>query len=94
MDNKELSIRRRLRFGLLVLVTQMLLTALAISWLIHMVIIAKAGSVFFAENNPFILWGEIAASGIITVFAIYILILQIQRLGERRGNERNQRVRS
>ena len=82
--------RRRLRSSILVLITQMLLIALAISWLIHMVIIAAYGSAYFVENNPLILWGEIAASVLIAIFAICMLTLQIQRLGERRGTDRNQ----
>ena len=81
--------RRRLRFSLLVVVTQTLLIALAVSWLVHMVTIALAGSVYFVENNPFILWGEIIVSVLITIFAICILVMQIQRLGERRGADRN-----
>ena len=79
---------RRLRFTTFVLLTQALLIALAISWLIHMVIIAVNGSAYFVENNPAILWGEIAASVLITLFAVYILVVQIQRLGERRRSDR------
>ena len=90
MTEKKRPMRRRLRFSLFVVVSQMLLIALAISWLIHMLIIAAAGSVYFVENNHLILWGEIAISVIITITAIYVLVIQIQRLGERRGNDRNQ----
>ena len=80
--------RRRLRFSTLVMITQMLLIALAITWLLHMVIIAAQGSAYFVENNPLILWGEIVASAVITIFAIVILVMQIQRLGERRRDDR------
>ena len=83
--------RRRLRFAVLVLITQMLLIALAISWLIHMITIAVSGSVYFVENNTFILWGEISISVIITLFAICILIMQIRKLGERRETDRRSR---
>lgn len=79
---------RRLRFTMFVLITQALLIALAISWLIHMVIIAVNGSAYFIENNPVILWGEITASVLITLFAISILVIQMQRLGERRRTDR------
>jgi uncharacterized membrane protein YbhN (UPF0104 family) len=89
MDDKARAMQRRLRFSLLILVSQILLLALAISWLVHMAIIAICGSAYFVENNPFILWAEIAISVIITLFAIYILLLQIRRLGERRGADRN-----
>jgi membrane protein implicated in regulation of membrane protease activity len=80
--------RRRLRFSTLILITQMLLIALAITWLLHMITIAIYGSVYFVEDNPLILWAEITASVLITVFAIFILVLQIQRLGERRSSDR------
>jgi ABC-type nickel/cobalt efflux system permease component RcnA len=66
----------------------MLLIALAITWLLHMITIAIYGSVYFVEDNPLILWAEITASVLITVFAIFILVLQIQRLGERRSSDR------
>jgi hypothetical protein len=48
-----------------------------------------AGSVYFVENNPLILWTEITVSILITSFAIYILIMQVQKLGERRTNDRH-----
>jgi hypothetical protein len=53
-----------------------------------MVIIAVSGSVYFVENNPLILWAEIIISVLITVFALLVLVMQIQRLGERRSGER------
>jgi hypothetical protein len=81
--------QRRLRFSLLILVSQILLIALAISWLVHMVTIAVSGSAYFVENNHLILWTEIIISVVITLFAIYILSIQIQRLGERRGADRS-----
>jgi membrane protein implicated in regulation of membrane protease activity len=89
MDDKKPPMQRRLRFSLLILVSQILLIALAITWLVHMVIIAISGSAYFVENNPLILWAEITISVFITLFAIYLLIIQIQRLGERRGADRN-----
>ena len=88
MNDRNHPMRRRLRFAILVLVSQIMLVALAISWLIHMLVIAAAGSVYFVENNPAILWGEIAISVIITGFAAYVLILQIRKLGERREGDR------
>jgi ABC-type nickel/cobalt efflux system permease component RcnA len=92
MQNR-LSVRRRLKDTSLVLVSQTLLIALAIAWLIHMVIIAVEGSAYFIENNPFILWGEIISSILITFFAIFVLATQIQRLGERRRTDRRQKDR-
>jgi len=86
MQNK-LTMRRRLKSTAFVIISQALLIAMAISWVIHMAIIALYGSAYFVENNPFILWAEIIGSVLITVFAIFILTGQIQRLGERRRND-------
>ena len=79
--------RRRLKFTSIVLVNQMLLIALAIAWLIHMIVIAFYGAVHFVEMNPLFLWIEISVSLLITLFAIFVLIVQIRRLGERRRND-------
>jgi uncharacterized BrkB/YihY/UPF0761 family membrane protein len=88
MDNNRLPMQRRLRFSLLILVSQLLLIALAISWLIHMIIIAASGSAYFVENNPVILWSEIIISVVITLFALYVIAIQVRRLGERREADR------
>lgn len=80
--------RRRLRFAVILVISHMLLLALGIVWLLHMVVIAINGSIYFVENNPFILWGEISVTVLIIIFAAFILALQIQRLGERRGGDR------
>lgn len=88
MVDKKLPMQRRLRFSVLVLLSQMLLIALSISWLFHMITIAICGSAYFVENNHLILWSETIISIFITLFAIYILIVQIQRLGERRDTDR------
>ena len=73
---------------MVVLISQMLLIALAISWFIHMLLIEINGAVYFVEKEPAILWIEIAVTVIIVVFASFVLIVQIKRLGERRGNDR------
>ena len=88
-DNKPLSMRRRLKFTSVVLVSQILLIALAIAWLVHMIVIAVFGAVYFIEREPLMLWIEIIASALITLFAIIVLILQIRRLSERRRNDRD-----
>lgn len=82
---------RRLRFTILVLAAQLLLLALAVSWLVHMVLIAKNGKVYFVESNPVVLYGEIAATAMITIFAIIIFVLQLKRLGERRREDSRER---
>ena len=87
MNEKYSPMQRRLRFSLLIVVSQILLISLAISWMAHMATIAVSGSVYFVENNPFILWSEITVSFLITMFAIYILVMQIRKLGERRPDD-------
>ena len=79
--------RRRLRFAIVILVSQLLLIALAIAWVVHMVIIAVHGAAYFVETNHIILWGEIAATVLITLFAVGVFAIQLSRLGERRRSE-------
>jgi hypothetical protein len=67
----------------------MLLVALAIAWLIHMFLIALNGSLYFTENNTYILWVEISAAALIIIFAITVLAIQLKRLSERRQGDRH-----
>jgi len=87
---------RRLKFTLLVLASQLLLIAMALAWALHMTIIAANGSVYFIENNQVILWIEIIASVLISLFGTAVLAIQFYRLGERRRSDdaRNERRRS
>jgi hypothetical protein len=39
--------RRRLRFAVILVISHMLLVALGVVWLLHMVIIAVNGSIYF-----------------------------------------------
>jgi len=80
-------LRRRLRFAVLVVISQLLLIALATAWLIFMIIIAVEGSVHFVERNPFILWIEVAATILIILFAVGVFVAQLKRLGERRRDD-------
>ena len=84
--------RRRLKFTTIVLVSQMLLIALAIAWLVHMIVIAVYGAVYFIEREPLILWIEISASALITFFAVFVLTIQIRRLSERRRSDRDEQM--
>lgn len=80
---------RRLKFTILVLVSQLLLIALAIAWVVHMALIAKNGAIYFIEKNPVVLWAEIGVTALITLFATAVFAIEIYRLGERRrGDER------
>jgi uncharacterized BrkB/YihY/UPF0761 family membrane protein len=87
MENK-LPMQRRLKSTMFVLISQGLLAALAVAWVIHMLLIAVNGSVYFVEDNPLILWTEIGISITIVIFAIVIFISQYQRLGERRKTDK------
>ena len=78
---------RRVRFAILVLAAQLLLIALAISWCVHMVLIAKHGEVYFVETSPAILYGEIGATLLIILFAVIVFALQCKRLGEKRRDD-------
>lgn len=87
---------RRLGFAVLVLAAQLLLIGTAIAWLIHMVLIAQYGAVYFVEENPLILYVEVSASALILIFAIVVFFIQCIRLGERRrydNRPQNQDIR-
>jgi hypothetical protein len=62
--------------------------ALAVSWLIHMLLIEINGAVYFVEKEPSILWAEIIVTVMIIIFGGSILIIQIKRLGESRANDK------
>jgi len=78
---------RRLKFTITVLASQLLLIALALAWAIHMTLIAANGAVYFVETNRAILWIEIAASVLISLFGTAVFAIQVYRLGERRGSD-------
>jgi hypothetical protein len=82
--------RRRLKSTALVLISQMLLIALAFAYLLQMIIIARKGAAYFVEQNKLILYGEITGVAIILIFAVYVLVTEIRRLSERRGADRNE----
>lgn len=75
---------RRVKFAMAVLSAQLLLIATSIAWCVHMILIAKYGELRFVEANPMILYGEIGATALITLFAATVFIVQWKRLGEKR----------
>jgi amino acid transporter len=86
---------RRIRFALIVLASQLLLISLAFVILIEMILIATNGLVQFVENNPLILAVEIILTVLITIFGIFVFIIQLKRLGEKRNSDnRNGRRQS
>ena len=78
---------RRVRFALVVLASQVLLIALAVTWIAQMIVIALNGSVRFVEYNHAVLWLEIILSTLISLFGLIIFIIQLRRLGESRKND-------
>jgi uncharacterized BrkB/YihY/UPF0761 family membrane protein len=88
VNDPRYTMRRRLKSAVFVIVSQILLIALAITWLIQMIIIAANHSIYIIEDNKLILYSEITVSLIIIVYAIYVLVTQIRRLDERRQNDR------
>jgi ABC-type multidrug transport system permease subunit len=78
---------RRTKFGLIVLISQLLLIALAFVMLVEMVLIAINGLVQFVENNPVILTLEIVLTSLITAFGVFVFVLQLKRLGEKRNSD-------
>ncbi len=78
---------KRVRFAVLVLSSQLLLLALAVSWLVQLLVIAVKGSVKFVEYSQPVLIMEIVISALIAVFAIVIFILQMRKLGEKRKGD-------
>jgi hypothetical protein len=87
------SAMRRLRFAVVVLVSQLLLIGLALAWAVHMVIIAVHGRVYFVEDNLAILWVEIVVTAAIIIFGIGVFGMQLRRLGERRAGDRGSQRR-
>jgi len=83
-------VRRRLKSTALVLISQMLLIALAFAYLLQMIIIAREGAAYFIEKNRLILYGEITGVALILIFAVYVLVTELRRLSERRGADRNE----
>ena len=78
---------RRVRFALVVLASQILLIAMACVMLIQMLLIAVYGLVKFAENNGAILMTEISLTTLIIFFGIFVFIIQLIRLREKRNSD-------
>jgi len=90
ITEKKHPMRRRLKSTALVMISQMLLIALAFAYLLQMIIIARDGAAYFIEKNRLILYGEITGVALILIFAVYVLVTEIRRLSERRGVDRDE----
>jgi hypothetical protein len=80
---------KRVRFALLVLSSQLLLLALALTWLVQMSLIALKGSIKFVEYSQPVLILEIVISGLIGIFAVTVFVIQLKKLGEKRSGDRS-----
>ena len=78
---------RRVTFAIVVLISQLLLIALAIVWFIQMLVIARNGAVQFVEENRAILLGEIVLTALVCLVGITVFIMQLRRLRERRRDD-------
>jgi uncharacterized membrane protein YcjF (UPF0283 family) len=88
MSNRPVLFGRRLRYSLIILVSQMLLIALAIAWGINLILIAQHGHVYSIESNPWILYGEIVATVLIILFAFVVIYFEIVRMRQKRSSDR------
>ena len=91
MKPSPVILRRRVRFTLLVVISQLLLIALAAAWGVHLILIAQNGGVYTIEDNPWLLYGEITATNLIIIFAIVVLVLEFTRMSTRRQSDRGER---
>lgn len=78
---------RRLRFAMIVIVSQLLLIALAVAWGVHLILIVQNGGVLSIETNPWILYGEIFATVLIIMFAIVVVVFEFMRMVAKRQND-------
>ena len=68
----------------------MLLIAMAVAWCVQLTLIAVRGEVCFTETNAVILYGEIAATVLVGVFAVVVFVMQYRRLAENRSSDSRQ----
>jgi hypothetical protein len=83
--------RRRVRFAFIILASQLLLLALAVTFLIQLLFIAGNGSVQFIENKPVILFSEIGLVILVIIFSLFVFFFQVKRLGEKREIDTTER---
>jgi hypothetical protein len=77
--------RRRIRFAIIVLASQLLLIAFTFVMLVQMLLIATNGLVQFVEDNHIILTIEIILTILVASFSVSVFIIQLKRLGEKRN---------
>jgi hypothetical protein len=75
---------------MVVLAAQVLLIAMSIAWSLQLTLIAVRGEICFTEPNAGILYGEIAATVLVAVFAVVVFVMQYRRLDEKRISDSRQ----
>lgn len=76
---------------MVVMAAQVLLLAMSVAWIIQLTLIAINGRICFEESNRAVLYLEIAAVGLIGIFALVVFVIQYRRLGEKRAGEDRRR---
>ena len=71
----------------------MLLIAMAVAWCVQLTLIAVWGEICFSEPNAVILYGEIAATVLVAVFAVLVFVMQYRGLTEKRASDDRQQDR-
>jgi ABC-type nickel/cobalt efflux system permease component RcnA len=88
MKQPDLRSKRRIRFSLTVIISQGLLIALAVAWGIYLVVISQnGGSIISTESNKAILYAEIVATGLIVLFSVVVIFMELNRLFARRRDD-------
>ena len=73
---------------MIVLVSQLLLIALAVAWGIYLITISKnGGEIISAETNNVILYSEIIATGLIIILAVAVISMELYRMSTRRRED-------
>jgi len=67
----------------------MLLIALSIAWGIYLIVISQnGGSIISTETNKVILYGEIIITGLIVLFAVIVVFMELKRMLAKRSGDR------
>jgi heme/copper-type cytochrome/quinol oxidase subunit 2 len=75
---------------MVVLAAQLLLIAMSIAWCVQLTLIAVRGEICLTETNAGILYGEIAATVLVVIFAVVVFVMQYRRLAEKRISDSRQ----
>jgi hypothetical protein len=88
MSSSGFSNWRRTKSAIGVLIAQILLIATTLALSVQLIFMAKYGEILFIEQNHTILYGEIALTGCICIYATMTFVHQWKRMGEKRKEDR------